>query len=275
MLLEQLGCDLIHEGSDSSGHFTHPPEPTRDNLSHLCDLVLEHKAAIGFAQDPDGDRLAIVDERGHYIGEEYSLVLAARSLLESHKHTDDAPIVMCTNLSTSRMIEDLALSHQSRLIRTPVGEANVVETMKLESMAGADVILGGEGNGGVIWPRVTYVRDSLSTMALVLALMAQSHKSISRLVADMPMYSIQKRKEPLPDREAAAEAIDALAAHFSHTNLDHQDGLRVDLSESRAWLHVRASNTEPILRLIAEAPEAQAAAELLDEAEEVIAGLRD
>lgn len=276
MLLEKLGCELVHEGADSSGHFPHLPEPTKENLSRLCNLVQEHDAAAGFAQDPDGDRLAIVDDHGQYIGEEYTLVLCAKSLLKTEIHTGDAQVVFCTNLSTSRMIEDVAHEHKARLIRTPVGEANVVETMKLESLAGADVVLGGEGNGGVIWPQITYVRDSLSSMALVLALMAQSHQSISKLVADVPQYSIQKRKKPLPDRAAAAGAIEALAAHYSHTkNLDRQDGLRVDLPESRAWLHVRPSNTEPILRLIAEAPEALAAAELLDEAEEIIAGWRD
>jgi phosphomannomutase len=154
----------------------------------------------------------------------------------------------------------------ARVVRTPVGEANVVEAMKGEKAA--DVVLGGEGNGGVIWPSVTYVRDSLSAMALVLALMARTGRTVSELVARVPSYAIEKRKTPIASRSAARPAVEAIARHWSDQRVDLQDGVRVDFD--RAWLHVRASNTEPIMRLIAEAPDADEARRLLDEAEHVV-----
>ncbi|MEX2217360.1 MAG: hypothetical protein WD749_01255 [Phycisphaerales bacterium] len=303
-LLEDLRCRLEHLNADPSGLFPHPPEPTRENLTSLCDAVRAHNADIGFAQDPDADRLAIVDERGHYIGEEYTLALAAESLLGVPRHsvpgrssspTDrlgEPGYTLVTNLSTSRMLDDLAARHGARVIRTPVGEANVVEAMKREKAAGANVVLGGEGNGGVIWPRVTYVRDSLSAMALVLALMARSGKTVSQLVADLPRYAIEKRKVDLARKEDAAPAIAKLKSFYSGTGvppvsssstgvppvgpqrIDLQDGIRIDFTTGpragKAWLHVRASNTEPIMRLIAEAPTEPDARAILDEAAAII-----
>jgi phosphomannomutase len=151
-----------------------------------------------------------------------------------------------------------------------VGEANVVEAMKREIKAGNDVVLGGEGNGGVIWPRVVFVRDSLGAMALTLGLMARTGKRVSELVADIPAYAIEKRKAPLARKEDARPAIEAIAGHWASARQDAQDGIRLDFDDKRAWLHVRASNTEPIMRLIAEAPEAETARAILDEAGEVI-----
>jgi phosphomannomutase len=259
----------------SDGIFTHTPEPTRENLTGLCKLVKKKKAAVGFAQDPDADRLAIVDERGHYIGEEYTLVLAAEALLggaKRRKAKGKGDLVLVTNLSTSRMLDDVAEKYGARVVRTAVGEANVVEAMKREKAAGNRVVLGGEGNGGVIWPEVTYVRDSLSSMALVLSLMARTGKKVSELVAEMPAYSIEKRKVEIPRREHARPAVEKLAAEYAAQKLDLQDGVRVDWLEKRAWLHVRASNTEPIMRLIAEAPTAAEATAILEDAADVIAG---
>jgi len=173
------------------------------------------------------------------------------------------------------MLDDLAARHGARVVRTPVGEANVVEAMKREKASGQNVVLGGEGNGGVIWPRVTYVRDSLSAMALVLALMARTGKTVSQLVADLPRYAIEKRKVDLARKEDAAPAVAKIAAAYKAQKLDSQDGVSVDFSSGpragRAWLHVRASNTEPIMRLIAEAPTAKEAKQILDEAAAVIA----
>lgn len=163
------------------------------------------------------------------------------------------------------MIEDVAATFGARVIRTPVGEANVVEAMQQHN-----AVIGGEGNGGVIWPRITYVRDSLSAMALVISLMRRTGKTLSQLVASIPSYAIVKRKQPLMRKADAQPAIDALAAHWRsqpHVRVDSQDGVRIDLKlddGSDAWVHVRASNTEPILRLIAEAGTTAQADQLLD-----------
>lgn len=277
MLLRGLNCELVEENVDPTGLFPHPPEPLRENLTGLCAAVRRHRADIGFAQDPDADRLAIVDERGEYIGEEYTLVLAAEAFLGSStgmKVPGRPRPVLVTNLSTSRMIDDVAVRHGAKVIRTAVGEANVVEAMKREKASGAFVALGGEGNGGVIWPAVTYVRDSLSAMALVLMLMARTGKPLSELVGAMPRYAIEKRKVDLARKQDAAPAVDKLAAHWKAHRVDLQDGVRVDFASGplagKAWIHVRASNTEPIMRLIAEAPEAAQARTILDEAAKVI-----
>jgi phosphomannomutase len=271
-----LGCKVHAIGQYETGLFTHTPEPLRENLTGLCRAVRRSKAQVGFAQDPDADRLAIVDERGKYIGEEYTLVLAAEALLgaapPTRKRGRDRLLV--TNLSTSRMLDDIAAKYNASVIRTPVGEANVVEAMKREKAAGRDVVLGGEGNGGVIWPKVTYVRDSLSSMALVLALMARTGKTVSQLVSEIPAYAIEKRKVDLSKKEDAAPAVAKLAAAYEQHTIDLQDGIRIDFTHGplagRAWLHVRASNTEPIMRLIAEAPDPATAKEILDDAARAI-----
>jgi phosphomannomutase len=271
--LEALGAkvhELYPTLKHGDGRFPHMPEPTRENLWAICRAVKRTKSQIGFAQDPDADRLAIVDERGEYIGEEYTLALAAKSLLSASKPSKKSRVLVA-NLSTSRMIDDIAAAHGARVVRTPVGEANVVEAMKREKAAGHDVILGGEGNGGVIWPKVTYVRDSLSAMALVLALMARTGKKVSELVAAIPAYAIEKRKVDLARKEDARPAIDKIAAAYRDQTVDLQDGVRIDWPARRAWLHVRASNTEPIMRLIAESPTAEESRRILDEAARVIA----
>jgi phosphomannomutase len=266
---ELLGRRLVHHlGASDNGIFPHTPEPTRENLEGMCRFVREKKADVGFAQDPDADRLAIVDERGEYIGEEYTLALCAEAVLGASPEKVRGGTV-CVNLSTSRMIEDVCAKYGVRVIRTAVGEANVVEAMKKNGS-----VFGGEGNGGVIWPRVTYIRDSLSGMGLILALMARTEKKISELVAEIPSYAIVKRKVDLKagDPSQAAKAVEAIKRAYAGETLDTQDGVRVDFEAKRAWLHVRGSNTEPIMRLIAEAPSEKVAGAILDEAAGVIAG---
>jgi phosphomannomutase len=178
---------------------------------------------------------------------------------------------LVTNLSTSRMLDDVAAKYGGRVVRTPVGEANVVETMK---RVGA--LAGGEGNGGLIWPLVTCVRDSLSAMALILWLLSPAGgghgraRTVSELVAGVPSYSIRKRKVDLARKEDAAGACEKLATAFKGEHVDRSDGVWVDLVSKRAWLHVRASNTEPIMRLIAEAPTVAEADALLDYAQGVL-----
>ncbi|MEL6795310.1 MAG: phosphoglucosamine mutase [Planctomycetota bacterium] len=279
--LSSIG-EVVGLNCDNSGIFPHTPEPTAENLSGeggLCDAVPGLKADVGFAQDPDGDRLAIVDETGRYIGEEYTLALCVVSILEAHQSrgrehagTETEEIVLCANLSTSRMIDDIATRYGASVVRTAVGEANVVEAMKRLKREGKAVLLGGEGNGGVIWPEVTFVRDSLGSMALVLSLMARTGKTVSELVADIPSYAIVKRKQPLAKKEDAKPAIERIAEAYATERVDTQDGVRVDFDAKRAWVHVRASNTEPILRLIAEAEDEATANAILDKVAQLVEG---
>lgn len=280
--------ELIQLNNRGNGIFPHTPEPTKENLSGeggLCDAVPGLKADIGFAQDPDADRLAIVDERGQYIGEEYTLVLCAMALMEARMDDDDESSndkpIFVVNLSTSRMIDDVANHYGCEVVRTAVGEANVVEAMKSLKASGRDVVMGGEGNGGVIWPQVTYVRDSLSGMALTLSLMARTGKAVSELVSMVNSfgptdevnangYTIIKKKSALARKEDANPVVQHLRGIYeprSECRVDLQDGIRIDWDARGVWAHVRASNTEPIMRVIVEAPsssEAEAVAEEID-----------
>jgi phosphomannomutase len=241
-LLNKLGCQLVHLNGTPNGQFAHEPEPTAQNLTGLADEVRRQRAAVGFAQDPDADRVAIVDENGTYIGEEYSLALAAQLVLSKKQGG-----VAAANLSTSRMIDDIAARFGGRVIRTAVGEANVVQ-----AMLGSGATIGGEGNGGVIDPRIVPGRDSLVGMAYVLQLMASTGKTVSQLVADLPRYEIVKTKFECR-REDANRAVEAVKKAFASEKVDTQDGIRIDWD--RAWVHARPSNTEPIMRIIAEAPD--------------------
>jgi len=241
-LLNRLGCQLIHLNAVPNGRFTHDPEPAAKNLTGLCEEVRRQRAAVGFAQDPDADRLAVVDETGAYIGEEYSLALAARLIMAKKKGA-----VAVANLSSSRMLDDIAAKYDGRVIRTPVGEANVVAAMLANGAT-----IGGEGNGGVIDPRIVPGRDSLVGIAYILQLMTTSGKSISQLVAELPRYCMIKTKFECR-REDAERAVDAIRQRFAAERIDTQDGIRIDWPDS--WVHARPSNTEPIMRIIAEGPD--------------------
>jgi phosphomannomutase len=256
-LLERLGCDLVLLGSTPDGQFAHPPEPTSENLAGVLAEVVRAKADIGFCQDPDADRLAIIDEHGRYLGEEYTLALCVDHVLRRTL----GPVI--TNCSTSRMTEDLAHKYGVSFFRSAVGEANVVDEMLLRG-----AVLGGEGNGGVIDPRVGLVRDSFVGMALVLHAMAARGKPASELADELPRYAIWKSKIELP-KDAVAMALESLEKHFSDATSDRLDGLRLDwqYDDGRgSWLLVRASNTEPIVRIIAEAPTDSEARRLCDDA---------
>ena len=239
-LLEALGCDVVHVNGEPNGDFAHTPEPTAENLVDLTRQTREARAAAGFAQDPDADRLAIVDETGRYVGEEYTLVLAARQVLSRRRGN------VAVNLSTSRMIDDLVARYDGCAVhRSAVGEANVVEVMKRENC-----IFGGEGNGGVIDPRIVYVRDSLISMALVLQLLTDEGRPLSQVVADLPSYASVKQKfECSPDR--TAKILAAVRKAFAGEKMSDVDGLRIDWPDG--WVHIRGSNTEPIMRVISEA----------------------
>jgi phosphomannomutase len=275
MLLRELGVELVHLYAEPTGRFPHTPEPTRENLVGLSDAVRQHKADIGFAQDPDADRLAIVDETGAYIGEEYTLALSTLHVLEREgpgsraQGTAEKPPstpasaspfalgpgpCVCANLSTSRMVDDIAAKVGGRVIRTPVGEANVAAAMRKHK-----AVIGGEGNGGVIWPKVIYVRDSIAGIALMLELLAARNQPLSRIAAEIPRYAIVKDKVEI--KPGMTERIaPAIKSKWPSQPVDTQDGVRVDWpAPDNKWVHVRASNTEPILRLIAEARDEHAA----------------
>jgi phosphomannomutase len=256
-LLNKLGCQLIHLNGVPNGQFAHEPEPTEKNLTTLADEVRRQRAHVGFAQDPDADRLAVVDENGTYIGEEYSLALAARLILSKKKGA-----IAVTNLSSSRMLDDIAAKYDGHVIRTAVGEANVIQAM-LDHGA----VIGGEGNGGVIDPRIVPGRDSLVGIAYVLQLMTSTGKTISQLVKELPRYEIVKTKFECR-REDANRAVEAIKARFASERLDTQDGIRIDWHD--AWVHARPSNTEPIMRIIAEAPTREGAEAHIAAVQEVV-----
>ena len=248
LLLEQLGCTVIHINAEPTGHFAHTPEPLAENLTGLCDEVRRQTADAGFAQDPDADRLAIVDNQGRYIGEECTIVLAAMQALKQK------PGPVAVNLSTSRMIDDVAARFGSAVHRTPVGEAHVARDILRNHC-----VIGGEGNGGVIDPQVVNVRNSLVAMARTLALLAQENRPLSAIVNDLPRYAMIKQKFEMP-RERIDRWLDKARGAVGNGKLSAADGIRIDWPEG--WVHLRASNTEPIARIIAEAADEAAAAQL-------------
>lgn len=249
-LLTELGCKVVAINDEPTGVFAHAPEPTVDNLTGLCEVVKSEKSQIGFGQDPDADRLAIVDENGTYIGEEYTLALAAKYIFS--KKSGSA----ATNLSTSRMIDDIAVQAGGRVFRTPVGEANVAAAM-LEH----NCIIGGEGNGGVIDLRVSPIRDSLVAIALVLQLMAETGKTVGQLSREIGGYYMTKDKFTA-DKLQAQQILDAAKKRFTDAKLDTTDGCRFDFEDG--WLHIRASNTEPVIRIIVEARDRSTAQKYID-----------
>jgi phosphomannomutase len=251
-LLEAFGCESAILGGTPDGRFDHTPEPVKENLTGLCDAVLRHGADVGFAQDPDADRLAIVDDRGRYIGEELTLALCADYVLAK----GPGPVVV--NGSTSRVTADIASRHRCAFFRSHVGEANVVAKMR---EVGA--VLGGEGNGGVIEPKVGYVRDSFVGMAYILAGLVTRSGSVADWADSMPSYVIVKDKFTCPGDRADA-ACRALETRYPDATASRGDGLRLDWSDR--WVQVRASNTEPILRVIAEAPTQEVATALCADA---------
>jgi phosphomannomutase len=243
-LLERLSCRVHGINLEMDGRFPRAPEPVPENLGELSALVKTTGADIGLAVDPDVDRLALVDETGTPIGEDYTLAFAVKAVLD-RRRTDGTTPTVVVNLSTSLVVEDAARAGGARLVRAPVGEANVARTIRDER-----ALIGGEGNGGVMLPQLHIGRDAPLGVALILHLLAQTGVTLSRLVAESPRYTIVKAKAPrgsdLPP------LYQRLRQRFSDAAADERDGLR--LAWSDRWLHVRPSGTEPIVRLIAEAP---------------------
>lgn len=254
-LLSRLGCDIIPVHCEITGTFPRGAEPVAENLKDLCAIVKESGADIGFAQDPDADRLAIVDERGIPIGEEYTLALVAEHLLSKK------PGRVVVNLSTTRAIEDIAKRHGSPFTRTRVGEINVVERMR---KLGARI--GGEGNGGVIAPDVHLGRDSLAGISYVLEMMAERGENVSRIVADLPRYIMKKGKVALPPGADTPSILSGIRNKFGKERISNIDGLRIDFVKDGpfrgGWVHLRSSNTEPIFRIIVEGRDENHAGEI-------------
>lgn len=244
-LLEKLGCRMHGINLEMDGRFPRPPEPVPENLGELGTLVRKSGADIGLAVDPDVDRLALVDETGAPIGEDYTLAFAVRAVLDGRLKSPGTVPTVVVNLSTSLVVEDAARARGARFVRAPVGEANVARTIRDER-----AIIGGEGNGGVMLPALHIGRDAPLGVALILHLLAKTGVTLSRLVAGSPRYTIVKAKAP---RGSDLRVLyGRLRERFSDAAADERDGLR--LAWSDRWLHVRPSGTEPIVRLIAEAP---------------------
>ena len=258
-LLEELGCEVIGLNLEPDGRFHREPEPVAENLKDLERVVRESGADIGLATDPDADRLSLVSDEGRAIGEDYTLALAA-SLVLKHR---PGPVV--TNLSTSRLLRDVADEAGVELHLAPVGEINVARRMEQ-----VDAVIGGEGNGGVILPDVQLTRDAAVAAALVLQLLLEEDRALSAIVADKPSYVIVKDKLPR-DTGSLDAAYEVLEARLGAEAADRQDGLRLDWPAERRWLHLRPSGTEPILRIIAEAPTEAAARELVEQARQALA----
>lgn len=257
-LLAEFGCEVVQHHCVANGDFVHEPEPTPAHLVEVAPWVKQSGSAVGFVLDPDSDRLALIDETGSCISEELTLALAVKYRLKQA----EGPVVV--NMSTSRVIEDLAHAAGCAFHRSAVGEANVVAEMRR-----TNALIGGEGNGGVIDPRIGWVRDPFIGMGLILSLMAEERKPLSLLIAELPQYAMLKTKFTV-SRDRLPEAMTALQARWPDARVNRDDGLRLDGPDW--WLHVRGSNTEPVVRVIAEAPTTERSEKLCREAGAVVTG---
>jgi phosphomannomutase len=259
-LLGELGCRVEAINVETDGRFPREPEPVAANLGDLEALVARSGADIGLATDPDADRLSLVSEQGRAIGEDYTLALAAQLVLR-HR-----PGTVVTNLSTSRLLDDVAGTAGVPLIRAAVGEINVARRMQAENAT-----VGGEGNGGVILPDVHLTRDAPVAAALILQLLAESDLPLSRLAANIGHYEIVKEKVARPKQPLDA-VYNALTERLGAPEADRQDGLRLAWPEEKRWAHLRPSGTEPIVRIIAEAPTQAEARELVETLRQALPG---
>ncbi len=259
-LLDRLGCQVHGINLETDGLFPRAPEPIPENLGALSRLVRETGSRIGFAIDPDVDRLALVDETGRPIGEDYTLAFAVAAVLDGRITGATIPAVV-VNLSTSLVVEDAARKRGARFVRAPVGEANVARAIRDEG-----ALIGGEGNGGVMLPALHIGRDAPLGVALILHLLATTGVTLSHLVAAAPRYTIVKAKGPRGPE--LGPMYEGLRHRFPDADTDERDGLR--LSWHDRWLHVRPSGTEPIVRLIAEAPTAADAEALVAAGRELL-----
>lgn len=251
-LLHRLGCEVIPHNCSITGTFPRGAEPLTKNLKGLADMVSKKSADIGFAQDPDADRLAIVDEYGVPIGEENTVALVVEHLLSKK------PGRVVVNLSTTRTVEDIAKKYGVKFKRTKVGEIHVVEEMRKNGAR-----IGGEGNGGVISPEIHLGRDSLAGIAYILEMMIERKKTISQLVSELPSYTMKKGKVKLAGAVNIERFYSNLKDMYKEERISSLDGIRIDFQDhkefSGGWVHLRPSNTEPVFRIISEGKSASQA----------------
>ncbi len=258
-LLTHFGCEVIELNTEFTGKFAHNPEPVPQNLVDLAVAVKENHADFGLAVDPDVDRLAIISNEGNPLGEEYTLALAVKFVLSKKLG------YVVVNLSTSRVIDEIAQYYNVLLFKTKVGEINVSQRMKE-----VDAVIGGEGNGGVILPELHFGRDAIVATALILQALAEFGDTISQLKQSLPQYYILKDKESIKNIDAN-NVIEHFAEKYKDEQLDLTDGLRIDRPDS--WIHLRKSNTEPIVRIIVESRTPEISWRILQEVKEKIQNL--
>jgi len=256
-LLEQLGVEYVALNKIPNGKFGHRPEPIRDNLLETEKMAKENKVDIGFIHDPDADRLVLINDKGEIVSEEYSIALAIENILAKNNGRN-----IVVNLSTSRKNEDVAKKYGGKCFYSKIGEGFVVDKM-IENNA----IIGGEGNGGVIYPTINTARDSFVGITLILEMMAERNKTISELIDEIPKYFIKKDKWTIGKN--LEEIYAKLKSIFKEAKIDEQDGVRFDFSDN-SWIHLRPSNTEPIIRLFGEAKTEERINELFEEAKKAI-----
>jgi phosphomannomutase len=244
LLLKKLGVHYEIINGEPSGRFTHDPEPLKQNLSQIMSQMKNGQYDIGFIQDADADRLVILDETGHFIGEDYSLALCIDQVLRDEcQHETNKQVVV--NLSTSNVIKDIAILHGATFYQTAIGEPNV--TAKLKEV---QATVGGEGNGGIIFPKIGWGRDSLVGIVLALKYLATSKKKVSELVSQYPKYTMLKEKFEAGSTEDVQRFLTKVEEKFKQESLDKSDGIKVMFQTG--WIHVRPSNTEPIVRIFTE-----------------------
>ncbi|MET0758788.1 MAG: phosphoglucosamine mutase [Flavobacterium sp.] len=259
-LLEEMGVEVVKLYCEPNGHFPHNPEPLKEHLGDICKLVVEEKADFGIVVDPDVDRLAFISNDGEMFGEEYTLVACADYVLSK------TPGNTVSNMSSSRALRDITNKHNGSYQASAVGEVNVVELMKA-----TDAIIGGEGNGGIIYPELHYGRDSLVGVALFLTYLANQNKTVAELRASYPQYFMSKNKIELTPQIDVDAILEAMTEKYKNENITTIDGVKIDFAEN--WVHLRKSNTEPIIRIYTEARTQNEADELalriIDEIKEI------
>ena len=251
LLLERLGVEPIKLHCTPDGHFPHNPEPLKAHLTDLSDKVVQTGADLGIAVDPDVDRLAFMDEQGTLFGEEYTLVACADFVLSQNKGNT------VSNLSSTRALRDVTQKHGGAYTASAVGEVNVVNAMKANK-----AVIGGEGNGGIILPEAHFGRDALVGIALFLSLLAEKQISVSALKKTYPLYYMSKKKIDLDPNIDVDGLLEAMENKYANETLTTVDGVKIDFADS--WVHLRKSNTEPIIRIYTEAPSQQQADKLAD-----------
>ena len=249
MLLNELGVETVKLYCEPNGQFPHNPEPLKEHLGDICKLVVEEHADFGVVVDPDVDRLAFIDETGEMFGEEYTLVAVADYILGKQKGNT------VSNMSSSRALRDVTEKHGGSYQASAVGEVNVVQLMK-----DTGAVIGGEGNGGIIYPELHYGRDSLVGVALFLTHLAEKKMKVSELRATYPSYFMSKNKIQLTPELDVDAILEAVEAHYKDEEVTTIDGVKIDFAEN--WVHLRKSNTEPIIRVYTEAKSQEEADQL-------------